>query len=1232
MHSQVPIPLRDKHNYDGVIGERTLESGERQFLIKILGKPYKESVWISAEVFFGLKFSKTIKRDDIFPRFDSKRAYNPEFDEIETVLDFSKGKYAVKWKGLTLDKVTMQTYLPPKVFTIYSQRKNAHFSKLNKSERKRGKMLLQEESSAQKDHKRMSINSTINFLISNYNANGDATINVTEGTYDPMTFDYFCMELYSGHNDYGPYLVFTTPEKAEQYCKLLNQNETLTTLAYYGSDDALETADYYGFYDFQNNLKFHYIIITESTYRRKRAKIERLSFSVALYTDNIPIHEEIKSSFNIFLHEKNFMQEASTNAELCELLGKFGSKEEKEEARRILDGIIPFVSSENDKEKVSTNDRVISCPLSVNQKHAVISVLQAARKKRYIDCPQQLFLIAQHPFLINGEERSFPAETIKEASTKFMVCYELIKRANEKTCIVANSLELKALIEEFLNEECIPKSTATVVFENIPNDASNYIVFGNCGFHFNPKANVVRLLCSDCLEDEWNKIETPKIVRAFALAATMKIQDLSINQIIEKGERKLSSSLNEVIEDDEGFWKNFKHVKNTDNPRTYNKSLRQRELIITMITFLKYKWGEWGKIRDELNYTISKSQLRSLICSIISFALDSVFNDIDKTNYVYLLRMISRYVDNEIKLPQKIPHLYELKKYLPLIQNQIFLYGFNLLEYSSVLKPLKKLTRWWEIGYDLALLEGVALYDYDFSMFKNNENKCMQRIAKEKDLYNAFIERYTLILSLIANEIMHSKNVFFAIIDDALKPKITHGLVYSIYDAVRTKGTTQFSKIEDPHGVQSSLIENALYFYSMSMYCDPLKGFVKSLKLFRSVYSIYFSPHLKEVIAKNPWKELNGEMDEVTLYSTITKTGLELIKKVDILTSRKETKKDVFIKRVTFIAEEIDKMSNAPDNSGLDQDDSDFSIPETELKTIINIPKQKPKPESKVIRDDPNSAFVELTPSPPSQTYSTQEYFSSFPSSCISDNVADFVSGDDLYGDEVDMENDADDFVDSDDDDEDSGDDDEDSGDDQDFVEQRPPLQIDAAPQMCPLLSSVTFPFNVSRFGTLISPGDIVFDRKGFHSERYLYPSGYTASRMWKSTQHPSETITWKCEIVDDGGEYPLFRVSSDEGSFEGKTPIAPWRLINKKVNEINGVSDNETIISGVEMFLLSNNAVSGLLQQLPNAKKCSRYIMRNIITPVIVETKTVTVAPKIGENKRHHHRHHHRHHSSDNK
>ena len=145
------------------------------------------------------------------------------------------------------------------------------------------------------------------------------------------------------------------------------------------------------------------------------------------------------------------------------------------------------------------------------------------------------------------------------------------------------------------------------------------------------------------------------------------------------------------------------------------------------------------------------------------------------------------------------------------------------------------------------------------------------------------------------------------------------------------------------------------------------------------------------------------------------------------------------------------------------------------------------------------------------------------------------------------------------------------------------------------------FPIKIGSNLKLVAVGSVVYDRKSFHNERYVYAAGYTTERLYTSVLDPSSKVWYKSQIVDRGGPDPVFRIEMVDDpsiSFEGPTPTSPCVQLNKaieeKKKELNQPSNKSVSVSGPEFFGLGTNIVQHLLQNLENVDKLEKFVKRN--------------------------------------
>ncbi|KAJ3221334.1 hypothetical protein HDU81_010727, partial [Chytriomyces hyalinus] len=127
---------------------------------------------------------------------------------------------------------------------------------------------------------------------------------------------------------------------------------------------------------------------------------------------------------------------------------------------------------------------------------------------------------------------------------------------------------------------------------------------------------------------------------------------------------------------------------------------------------------------------------------------------------------------------------------------------------------------------------------------------------------------------------------------------------------------------------------------------------------------------------------------------------------------------------------------------------------------------------------------------------------------------------------------------------------------------------------------------------TIVSLGDIVYDRPAYHSERYIYPVGFTSVKVYLSMLDKEKSVHYTCEIKD-GGDSPKFIVTPEdcpERSVTALSATGAWMPILKAANELR----NKTFTSGLsgpDFFGLTNGIVTKVLQELPNARLCKSYV-----------------------------------------
>ncbi|KAJ3012195.1 Serine incorporator 3 [Thoreauomyces humboldtii] len=127
---------------------------------------------------------------------------------------------------------------------------------------------------------------------------------------------------------------------------------------------------------------------------------------------------------------------------------------------------------------------------------------------------------------------------------------------------------------------------------------------------------------------------------------------------------------------------------------------------------------------------------------------------------------------------------------------------------------------------------------------------------------------------------------------------------------------------------------------------------------------------------------------------------------------------------------------------------------------------------------------------------------------------------------------------------------------------------------------------------TIYDLGTIVYDRKSFHTERYIFPVGYRMSRGYASTVEIGKNTNYTCRI-SDGGDGPRFHITPDdalETTYTATSATGAWTAVIRAANALRE-RENSNSASGPDYFGLAHPSVCALIQELPNAGKCENYV-----------------------------------------
>lgn len=123
--------------------------------------------------------------------------------------------------------------------------------------------------------------------------------------------------------------------------------------------------------------------------------------------------------------------------------------------------------------------------------------------------------------------------------------------------------------------------------------------------------------------------------------------------------------------------------------------------------------------------------------------------------------------------------------------------------------------------------------------------------------------------------------------------------------------------------------------------------------------------------------------------------------------------------------------------------------------------------------------------------------------------------------------------------------------------------------------------------------GHVIWDRPGFHTERYIWPVGYTITRSYPSMIDPHSNTIVRATILDDGNNQPLFRIECQDCPDEpivANSATGAWTAMVKRANEVRGIPRTNSA-SGPDYYGLGHATIASLVQELEGADKCKDYV-----------------------------------------
>lgn len=125
----------------------------------------------------------------------------------------------------------------------------------------------------------------------------------------------------------------------------------------------------------------------------------------------------------------------------------------------------------------------------------------------------------------------------------------------------------------------------------------------------------------------------------------------------------------------------------------------------------------------------------------------------------------------------------------------------------------------------------------------------------------------------------------------------------------------------------------------------------------------------------------------------------------------------------------------------------------------------------------------------------------------------------------------------------------------------------------------------------ILSIGQIITERSNYHSENWIYPSGFVSTRSYNHIKNKDEKCLYTCRITENG-DFPRFEIIPEpdpEFIIAAPTPDLCHAALIQTINENTG-QNLELQAQGEWFFGLSHSTVIGIVQNLPDIKKCTKF------------------------------------------
>lgn len=137
---------------------------------------------------------------------------------------------------------------------------------------------------------------------------------------------------------------------------------------------------------------------------------------------------------------------------------------------------------------------------------------------------------------------------------------------------------------------------------------------------------------------------------------------------------------------------------------------------------------------------------------------------------------------------------------------------------------------------------------------------------------------------------------------------------------------------------------------------------------------------------------------------------------------------------------------------------------------------------------------------------------------------------------------------------------------------------------------SPCFPLDLGAI-KIISMGQIIYERPSYHTENYIYPSGFVSNRIYTDLKDKDSKCTYTCRITENG-DFPRFEIvpgSDLDFIISAPTPDLCHAALLQTINENTG-QNLELRAQGEWFFGLTHSTVTNILLNMADIKKCAKF------------------------------------------